>query len=170
MARTKKEAELVGQYVFDPIIEKNPALVERVKSFLHENEEFVQRAALAGLVSLASRRKKYVGVVLQGLLLVAEVKEDEFRKAVRAAVRNLAEVDAPTVAKQVTEWAKSDPTRQRVALAKDAIRAAPAQAKQHVEKIVFSGLDKIANGSGKNGGAKKVKTKAGSKGAKRGGS
>jgi hypothetical protein len=165
MARNRKEAEMVGELAFEPILEQNPALVERVKVFIKENETLLRQAAIASLIMLAKRRKKHAAVVLQGLLLVAESKEDEIRKATRKGLGELSKVDARATAKAVTAWARSDPTKERVAVAKQAVKAAPAKTRSGVEKIVFAGLEKVANGSSR---ADASRSRNGKKGAKRG--
>ena len=151
MARSPKDADFVGRSILAPILERNPALVDRVKSFMEEAEPYVRRAGMVALVTLAVRRKKYVGVATQALLMMAESKEEEIRRSVRSAVRELAQVDAIASAKAVAAWAVSDPNKQRVQFAKETLRAAPAAAKNRVEKILFTGLGKIAgNGDGKS--------------------
>lgn len=151
MARSNKEAQMVGENILEPMMERNPALVERVKGFLKENEEYVQRAAIAALVAFASKNKKKVGVVVQGLMILYDTKEEEIRKNVRVALKKVAEVDPKETAKAVTAWAKSDPTQKRIETAKEAVKSVPTKAKATVEKLVFSGLEKLSNGDGKKG-------------------
>jgi microcompartment protein CcmK/EutM len=176
MARNAKEADLVGHTGLAPILEKNPAMVDRVRAFMDENEVYVRRAAMAALLQLVARNKKYTALAAEALLLVAESKEQEIRSAMKAGLKSLASSDPKATARKVVAWAKSEPNQQRVAMAKQVIKDAPTTLKVAVEKIVFSGLDIVANGSkskptSKRAPAKKPKTKAKTtkrKGAKRG--
>jgi 3-methyladenine DNA glycosylase AlkD len=145
MARTPKEADVVGEEAIAPLLESNPPLFDRIKQFLGDNEVWVRRAAIAGLVGYATRRKKMAGVALEMILLVAEANEKEIRQAVRWAIRELSKVDWRATGVAITEWARQDPTGGRMKLAKQYASSAAVSARKEVEKFVITNLAKIAN-------------------------
>jgi 3-methyladenine DNA glycosylase AlkD len=144
MASNTKEADLVGQEAIAPMIDSNPPFFDRVKQFLLENEPWIRRAAMAGLVAYATRRKKKVGAVLEIVLLVAESHEKEIRAAVKWAVRELSKADWKATAQGLAAWAKQDPTGGRAKLAKQYVAATAADARVQVERFVFKQLGRIA--------------------------
>jgi len=144
MARNEREADLVGSEAIGPILDANPPFLERAKQFLQENEPWIRRAAVAGLIMYVGRKRKVAAATLEVILLLAERHEADIKSAVRFAIKEFSRVDWKGTANVIAEWAAKDPTGGRLRLAKQFAAATAADARQGVEKIVFSSLARIA--------------------------
>lgn len=147
MARNAKEADVVGVEAIGPLLEQNPPLFDRVKQFLKDNEPWVRRAAIAGLVAFVTRKRKWAGLALEAILVVAERNEKEIRAAVRWAVRELSKVDWKETSQALADWAKLDETGNRVRLAKQYAAATATDVRRDVERFVLTNLAKFAEGT-----------------------
>lgn len=144
MARGPKEADMVGSEAIGPILEQNPPFVDRVKVFLKDNEVWVRRAAIAGLVAYVRTKKKMAGATLEIILLIAAHNEKEIRSAVKWAVREISAMDWRASAKAIGDWARSDPANVR--LAKQYASSSAEAVRAKVERLVFTSLTKFADG------------------------
>lgn len=142
MARNPKEADIVGTEAIGPLLESNPPMFDRVKQFLKDNQVWVRRAAIAGLVAYVTRQKKVAGLALTAILSFVEANEKEIKASVRWAVKEISRVDWRATAAAITEWARSDPTR--IKLAKQYAAATAEGVRKNVEKAVFTNLAKFA--------------------------
>lgn len=147
MSRTSKEADLVGKEAIAPILNANPPLYDRVKQLLRDNEVWVRRAAIAGLVAYVARKRKLTAVTLEIILVLAEENEKEIRAAVRAAVKELSAIDWKSAGRAIVNWAESDPAR--LGQAKRMAASAAVGVKKDVQAAVIKGLAKFANGASK---------------------
>jgi hypothetical protein len=166
MARSPREADMIGKKAIEPVLERNPALIERVKKFLEDNERLLRQAAIAGLVGYVARRRKYAAVGVELLLLVAQRNEKELRAAVKYGLRKMMEVDPKATANAVFEWVRSDPTKERVQSAATFVAQRATDVKLALEKGVFTALAKYASSETNNGNgttAKATKTSKGSR-------
>lgn len=160
MARSGREADLIGRKAIGPVLERNPAMLERVKKFLDENERLLRQAAIAGLVGYVARRRKYAAMGVELLLLVAQQNEKEIRAAVRYGLRKMMAVDPKATAAAVFEWVKSDPSKERIQAAGTFVAQRAADVRLALERGVFTALSRYANG---NGNGTKAKAKPASK-------
>jgi hypothetical protein len=164
MARNNAEAELVGRAAIEPILERAPAMLDRVKQLVTENQKLIRQAALAGLIAYVGRKRKLVALGAEVLLLVAEEHEKEIRDFVRKGLRQLMAVDAKATVKAVADWAKSNPSADRVALAAAFVKKAAGDARTAVEKTVVGAVARLSNGHGAAKTPPKAKTaKSGTK-------
>lgn len=148
MARSKAEAVMIGKRAIEPVLERNPALIERVKKILEDNERLLRQAAIAGLVGYIARRRKYAAVGVELLLLVAQQNEKELRSAIKYGLRKMMEVDPKATASAVFEWVKSDPTKERIQTAGTFVAQRATDVRLALERGVFTALAKYANGNG----------------------
>ncbi len=160
MARSGREADLIGRKAIGPVLERNPAMLERVKKFLDENERLLRQAAIAGLVAYVSRRRKYAAMGVELLLLVAQANEKEIRSAVRFGLRQMMAVDPKATAAAVFDWVKSDPTKERVQAAGTFVAQRAADVRLALERGVFTALARYANGNGTKAAPKASGTKS----------
>lgn len=144
MARNEKEADLVGSEAIGPILDANPPFLERAKQFLQENEPWIRRAAVAGLIMYVGRKRKVAAATLEVILLLAERNEAEIKSAVKFAIKEFSRVDWKGTAKAIADWAAQDPTGGRTKLAKQFAASVAADARQGVQKVVFTSLAKFA--------------------------
>lgn len=144
MARNSKEADLVGREAIEPLLESNPPFFDRVKLFLNENQPWLRRAAIAALVSYVGQRRKFAGSALEAILTLAERHEADIRAAVREAVRELSKVDWKATAATLAEWARENPTAERIKLVRQFTAAVAADARAEVQRFVFARLARLA--------------------------
>lgn len=159
MARSGREADLIGRKAIGPVLEANPAMLERVKKFLDENERLLRQAAIAGLVAYVSRRRKYAAMGVELLLLVAQQNEKEIRAAVRYGLRKMMAVDPKATAAAVFAWVKSDPSKERIQAAGTFVAQRAADVRLALERGVFTALARYANGNGTKSAAKPATAK-----------
>ncbi|MBI2078166.1 MAG: DNA alkylation repair protein [Euryarchaeota archaeon] len=150
MARSGKEADLVGRSAIEPLLEASPGLVDRVKLLLQENEKLVRYAAISGLVYFVGRKRKYAALGAEVLLLLAEEHEKEIRDAVKWGLNKIREVDPKATAVAVAAWVKSNPTTDRVNKAGTYLKARAVDVKTAVERGVLGVLARL-NPAAKNG-------------------
>lgn len=149
MARNAREADVVGTEAIGPLLTENPGLYDRMKQLLTDNERWVRRAAIAGLVVYVTHKKRVAGLALEVILLLAENNEDEVRTSVRRAIKEISKVDWRATAGAITAWVATNPTRERIQMAKRFAGSAAGDAKRQMQKVVFVNLAKLANGNGK---------------------
>lgn len=147
MSRNAREADVVGTESIAPILEAAPPLYERVLGFLQDNERWIRRAAIAGLVTYVTTKKRMAGLTLEVIMLLAEHNEKEIRSAVRWAVKEVSRVDWEGAAKAVSVWALQDKSGARYAKAKRFVAASAAGSRKSVERYVVTRLAKFANGT-----------------------
>ncbi len=147
MARSSKEADLIGAEAIGPLLEANPPFFDRVKQFLKDNEPMVRRAAIAGLVWYVGRNRRYAATALQAILLIAEQNEKEIKTGIRWAVREASKVDWRGTAQAIAEWAESDPARLKPA--KQYAAATAESTRANVERFVILRLAKFVDGEKK---------------------
>lgn len=142
MARNANEADIVGTEAIGPILEGNPTLYDRTKLFLQDNERWVRRAAIAGLVAYVTAKKKFAGLALEVILLVAEHNEKEIKAAVRYAVKEFSKIDWKATAEALAAWAATDPARLKTA--REYIGLTATNVKSKMENALFTSLAKLA--------------------------
>jgi hypothetical protein len=161
MARNPAEADMVGRKAIEPILERTPAMLDRVKQLLSENQKLIRQAAITALVAYVGRKRKYVALGVELLLLVAEEHEKEIRDAVRKGLRQIMAIDPKATTKSIVAWAKANPTTERVQLAALFVKSAATDARLAIEKSVVGVVAKFSNGQGKaTNGVKPAKGKA----------
>jgi DNA alkylation repair enzyme len=144
MATSPKEAELVGEEAIAPMLESNPSFFDRVKQFLQENQPWIRRAAIVGLVAYVARRRRFTAAALEAVLLLADRHEADIRAAVKQAVKDLSAIDWKATARAIAEWAKADPTGGRAKLARQYAGSMAADARHELQRLLFSNLAKFA--------------------------
>lgn len=143
MARTAKEADWVGARALGPLLEANPAMTDRVKQFIQENQVWIKRAALTGLIVLAQRRKQGAESAMALVLLLAESDEKEVRNGVRNAIRQITQLNSKASTKALLDWLRTNPSRERVQVALKALSANKGQALREAHRILSAGLLKL---------------------------
>jgi len=145
MATTPKEAELVGEEAIAPLLEANPPFFDRVKQFLQENQPWIRRAAITGLVAYVARRRKFTALALEAVLLLADRHEAEIRSLVKQALKELSAIDWKATARAIAEWAKQDPTGGRAKIAKQFAASLAADARQELQRLLFANLARFVD-------------------------
>lgn len=146
MARSGREADLVGRRAIGPVLERAPPMADRVKKMLTENERLIRQAAIAGLVAFVIRKKKYAAMGAEIILLVAEEHEKEIRDAVKWGLARIMEADPKATAKAVGDWARSNPTADRVQAASQFLKRKAGDLKLVVERGVVGTVARFTNG------------------------
>lgn len=154
MARSGKEADLVGRSAIEPLLERSPGLLDRVKLLLQENEKLVRYAAISGLVYFVGRKRKYAALGAEVLLMLAEEHEKEIRDAVKRGLNKIRDVDPKATAVAVAAWVKSKPTQERFQTAGTYLKKRAVDVRTAIERGVVGVLARI-NGAKTNGAAKK---------------
>lgn len=146
MARSGREADLVGRRAIGPVLERAPPMIDRVKKMLGENERLIRQAAIAGLVGFVIRKRKYAAMGAEVLLLVAEEHEKEIRDAVKWGMGKIMEADPKAAAKAIADWARANPTAERVQAAGQLLKRRAGDLKLVVERGVVGTVARFTNG------------------------
>ncbi|HLE46775.1 MAG TPA: DNA alkylation repair protein [Candidatus Thermoplasmatota archaeon] len=147
MARSGKEADLVGRSAIEPLLSASPGLIDRVKQLLQENEKLVRQAAITGLVYFVGRKRRYAALGAEILLLLAEEHEKEIRDAVKWGLNKIREVDPKATAAAVAAWVKSNPSTERINKAGGYLKAKAVDVKTAVERGVLGVLARFNGGA-----------------------
>lgn len=148
MARNPREADWVGSEAIGRILDASPALADRIKQLVQENNPWIRRAAIAGIVFLVGRKRKYAAMGIEIILLLAEQHEKEIREGVRWAVREIGKLEPRQTAQALVTWVRASPTRERVQTAMGFVTARTDATLLGLQKLVFAGLAKFADGGG----------------------
>lgn len=143
MARSGREADLVGRKAIGPVLERAPGLFDRVKGFVNENERLLRQAAIAGLVGYVARKRKFAALGVEVLLLVAEEHEKDIRSAVRYGLKRMMAVDPKATARTVVGWVRENPTAERVQAAASLLARRAGDVRLAVERGVIGTLARL---------------------------